>query len=264
MEHSNSKTLKPPAMCGDTCTVTSLVSRFTHADFARRWLGPIVIIAVGVANAWWSWRKSPDILVDFGQAPYIAWQLATGKTLYTDIAYFQGPFSPYLNAVWFRLFGVGLTTLIVCNLVILCGVTYLLYQILSLISNRLSATIGCITFLVLFAFAQFVLCGNYNFVCPYAHESTHGIALSLVGIWCLSLYLRRNRSCWIAWAGVSLGLVFLTRVEMFLATFLAMTTGLGLIFWCEKPRTARLMRVVGLFVGCACVPTGAWLCIAMP
>jgi hypothetical protein len=238
-----------------------------NANLVTRWLGPSAILLVGAIDTWWTWRKWPDVLLDFGRELYVAWQLASGKILYTDVAYFKGPLSPYLNAFWFRLFGVSVTTLIVCNLLILSVVVWLFYQILLLISNRSTATIGCITFLVLFAFPQFIGFGNYNFVCPYSHESTHGIALSLLGIWCLRIYLSRHGLLSIAGAGIMLGLAFLTTAEISLAAFLAMAAGLGLLLWQEQPGVGRSIRIVGLFAGCAVIPPVialALLCFKMP
>ena len=246
--------------------MTDSESHGGNANLVTRWLGPVVILLVGAIDAWWTWRKWPDVLLDFGRELYAAWQLSAGKTLYADVAYFKGPLSPYLNALWFRLFGVSVTTLIVCNLAILGLVVYLLYQILTLISNRSTATIGCITLLLLFAFPQFIGIGNYNFVCPYSHELTHGIALSLLGIWCLRIHLRSHALLPIAGAGLLLGLVFLTAAEMSLAACLAMITGLALTLWQERPGPARVIRVAGLFVGCAIVPpliAFALLCLKM-
>jgi len=87
-----------------------------------------VIGLVAVTMLSWSWGTWPDVLIDFGRELYVPWQLATGKILYADIAYFNGPFSPYLNSLWFRLFGVSLRTLVTCNLAILALLTVLLYQ----------------------------------------------------------------------------------------------------------------------------------------
>jgi hypothetical protein len=64
--------------------------------------------------------------------------LSAGKTLYTDVAYFKGPLSPYLNALWFRLFGVSVTTLIVCNLAILGVIVWLFYPSSELAIDRLA------------------------------------------------------------------------------------------------------------------------------
>ena len=143
-------------------------------------------------------------------------------------------------------------------------VVYLLYQILLLISDRLSATIGCVVFLTLFAFPQFIGIGNYNFVCPYSHECTHGILLSLSGIWCLRIYLSRHGLLPIAAAGILLGLAFLTSAEMSSAACLAMATGLGLSLWQERTGSAPVIRVVSLFAGCAIIPPVDWFRPTLP
>ena len=54
----------------------------------------------------WSWRKWPDPLVDFGRELYVPWQITEGQVLFRDVASLFGPLSPYLNALWFRLFGM--------------------------------------------------------------------------------------------------------------------------------------------------------------
>jgi hypothetical protein len=76
---------------------------------------------------WAGWRRWPDVFVDFGWQLYTPWRLASGKVLYTDIAYFSGPLSPYWNSLWFRLFGPGLMILVAVNGVILAGVLVLLW-----------------------------------------------------------------------------------------------------------------------------------------
>lgn len=43
----------------------------------------------------------------------------TGVRLHVDISYLNGPLSPYLNALWFTLFGVGFRTVDVGNVVLL-------------------------------------------------------------------------------------------------------------------------------------------------
>lgn len=60
------------------------------------WCGPALVSVSFLALSVWTWRKWPDLLVDFGRELYVPWQLTTGKVLYVDIAYFNGPLSPYL------------------------------------------------------------------------------------------------------------------------------------------------------------------------
>ena len=73
----------------------------------------------------WSWRTWPDPLIDYGQQLYVSWRLAEGDALYRDVAYLYGPLSPWINAALFRLFGVGLITLVAGNLVIPVSYTHL-------------------------------------------------------------------------------------------------------------------------------------------
>ena len=66
-----------------------LKKRFSRSIFLDKdWIVFLVLFIIFVALAFWSWRKWPDILIDFGHELYIPWQLASGKVLYKDIAFF--------------------------------------------------------------------------------------------------------------------------------------------------------------------------------
>ena len=232
-----------------------------------RWAGPLVIAAVSLAMLVWQWRSWPDVLVDFGRELYVAWQLAEGKVLYTDIAYFNGPLSPYLNSLWFRLFGVSLMTLAVCNMVIVVGLIVLLYRVLLDIADRVSATAACVTFATIFGFGNLLAISNYNYICPYSHEMTHGVVLAMVSIWCVSMYHRRGRIIYVAGAGLALGLAFLTKAEVFLAGAAAVCVALLLTIWSERLAGGRLIRLSGIFVGLVMLPViiaFGLLCMVMP
>ncbi|UCC84708.1 MAG: glycosyltransferase family 39 protein [Gemmatimonadota bacterium] len=223
----------------------------------------MAIVSVGLTMLVYSWRAWPDPLVDFGREVYVAWQLAVGKTLYTDVAYFNGPLSPYLNSLWFRIFGTSISTLALANIALLALLTGLLYRLLNAASDRLSAAVACVMFLTLFAFAQYVGIGNYNFVAPYSHEVSHGLILSVASVASLATYARRRRGIWIVCAGFTLGLVFLTKIEVFLAAAAATLGGLGLILWTERPSSARTVRLALGAAGAALVaPTVAYLLLA--
>src|SRR5579885_3012526 len=80
-----------------------------HPPFSMLHL--LLIIAAFVVMLIWSWGAWPDPLVDFGTHLYVPWQLSVGKVLYRDVAYYNGPLSPYFNALMFKVFGVGLHVL---------------------------------------------------------------------------------------------------------------------------------------------------------
>ncbi|HVT89103.1 MAG TPA: glycosyltransferase family 39 protein [Tepidisphaeraceae bacterium] len=190
----------------------------------------------------WTWLGWPDPLVDFGRELYVPWQLAQGKVLYRDIAYFNGPFSPYFNSLLFRLFGESLRTIVLANLILLAGLTWMIWRLIEQTSDAMTATVACVVLLTVFSFVQFVGIGNYNFVTPYSHEMTHGIVLSFAAMTCLSRFIDKRRAVFATLTGISLGLVFLTKAEVFLAAALAIGIGLAL----SKPPVKSL---VGFAVG---------------
>lgn len=188
-------------------------SRFRHEAPAVF----LIALTFAVLTAW-SWRKWPDLLVDFGGELYVPWQLSEGKVLYRDMAWLHGPLSPYLNALWFRLFGVSLTTLICANLSILAGATVLIYATFRTFCGRFASTLTVLVFLFVFAFSQYLWIGNYNFVCPNTHALVHGVVLGIGMIFLLSTYSRSRNIVLLLLAGLCLGLSFLTKPELFLAT----------------------------------------------
>ncbi len=231
-----------------------------------RVFGPAVIAATGAIMLAWTWRTWPDPLVDFGRELYVPWQLAEGRVLYTDIAHFTGPLSPYWNALWFRLLGPSLSALVAVNVVLLAGLTALLYALLVHVAGRFAGTVGALVFVTLFAFSPFGI-GNYNYVCPYSHELTHGILLTLAGLCAIGRHHRRGGAGGIAGAGLALGLLALTKIEVLAAGGAAILLGVALTLWVERPLAPHLARLLAAFTAAALVPilvTVAGFSMAMP
>jgi len=206
-----------------------------------RWAPFLILAAAFCFFAWRSWRTWPDVLVDFGHELYIPWRLTEGDRLYETIAFTMGPLSQSFNALLFRLFGVSLSTLIWANLVILAGITALLFEIFRLCGTRATATAAALFFLAVFAFSQYSIIGNYNYVCPYRHEMTHGLALGLAELYCLIRFGERHDRRWLIAAGFCLGLVGLTKAEPLLPAVAcaAVAVGFGRIAREEQMSSAQ-------------------------
>ena len=127
----------------------------------------------------------------------------------------------------FRLFGATIRTLVLVNLALLAVCTVLIFSLLNGLANRWTATGGCVVFLAVFGFGHNLGLGNYNYVCPYAHEITHGMLFSLLSIQLLWQHVKRGSTLPIAASGVSCGFVFLAKPELFVACFLAIVAGWG-------------------------------------
>jgi hypothetical protein len=178
-----------------------------------------------------SWRTWPDILIDFGHELYVPWRLSLGDRLYRDIAFTMGPLSQHFNSLLFRLFGVSLTTLIVANVAILAVILAMLVWIFRRLGSRGSATFIGLFFLAVFSFAQYRLVGNYNYVCPYRHEVTHGLALGLANLICLVRLSETRQKRWLAACGLFLGLIALTKSEMLLPAVMTAMTAIWAVIW---------------------------------
>jgi hypothetical protein len=225
----------------------------------REWLGPVSLAALFLALSAWTWRKWPDVLVDFGRELYVPWQLLAGKVLYRDLAHLNGPLSPYLNALWFYIFGVSLTTLIVINLILTAVVTTTIFFLMKRSCDRLTATCSCMVFLCISAFAHFTFTGNYNFVCPYSHELTHGILLSILMILFMTGFSRRGGPGMLIASGFCLGLVFLTKAEVFLAALAAALVGMVLTVGTQRRSGGRTIVLLCAFWVAALLPAAFFL-----
>jgi hypothetical protein len=231
--------------------VRTMISSQIPASHAKNL---IILVITFAALTVWSWRKWSDPVVDFGRELYQPWQISVGKVLYRDIAVLFGPFSQYLNALWFTLFGVSVTTLIVCNLVILAALVACIYYLFASACGASTALVTAVAMLVLFGFSQYVSPGNYNFVCPYSHEATHGTALAVAAMVCLYRGARDSRRRWFALAGFCYGLVLLTKAEVALAITAAAAAGLAGAHTLDRPSTKAVRAGLWLFVGAAGLP----------
>lgn len=220
-----------------------------------------IVAGTFIAMAAWTWFGWPDPIVDFGRELYVPWRITEGQVLYRDIAYFNGPLSPHLNALVFTVLGVSFRSIAIANLVLLALLTWLIWRLFSRIADRLTATACCVLLLTVFSFIQLLLIGNYNFIAPYSHEITHGVILSFVAMALLARDIRTMRSIWLVGAGLALGCVFLTKAEVFLAAAAAVSLGVVI----ASP--GRVLRAMAVFVGAAVIPpllAFAVLCVAMP
>lgn len=215
-----------------------------------------VLAGLATFFAYASWLKWPDPLIDFGRELYLPWRIVQGAVLYTDEKHLYGPLSPYLNSLFFRLGGVGLTTLVTANVLIYAIILGLLYYLVREGWGRWAAFVSCGFFVGVFSFSQLVGIDNYNFLTPYSHEMTHGTLLVLCLIVTLRRVVRSLHSGYVAAAGVLAGLSILLKPEIIFAAGATVAGAVLLILLRDsrKPEWARWFRAAGIFLAGACVP----------
>jgi hypothetical protein len=243
------------------------MKRRSFSSSAAR-LGLPLVFVVGAIMVIWTWGTWPDPLVDFGRELYVPWQLWQGRVLYRDIAHFNGPLSAYFNALLYLIFGVSLRSLVIGNLAIAVCMAVMIHSLFRRAGGeRFSATICGLVFAMLFLSLQLVDIGNYNWITPYSHELTHGVALSFASLLMLALYLAKPRAVWIAACGFALGCVFLTKIEVFATAAPSVVIGFLLSTRTRRLRREKALRHLALFVVALLAPPAiaiALLSLAMP
>ncbi len=221
---------------------------FKISRTTRNLLAISILVSVASALTAWSWRKWPDILVDFGHELYIPWQITLGKVLYKDMMFSMGPVSQYFNALLFSIFGVSLDTLIVANLAILAIITLLIYVLFARICDYANTIIIGVVFLTVFAFSQYVGVGNYNYICPYRHETTHGLLFCLLLVTSLVRYADSAGRWMIFSAGTLTALTFLTKSEFFVASTTICLTAAVILVQSRKIHQRNRIELAFMFI----------------
>jgi hypothetical protein len=178
-----------------------------------------------------SWRRWPDLIVDFGRELYVPWRLAEGELLYRDIVHYYGPLAVTVNSWLFRIFGPGFDTLFWTGLLLLAGFTLALRAFFLPLVGPVAASLLLALFLTGFAFGNFVLIGNYNWVAPYSYDAIYGVYLGFGLLVALARYLADPKPRWLALAGMALGATYLTKPENFLAALSVAAIGALAALW---------------------------------
>jgi len=219
-----------------------------------RW-GPILLLLALLVMAAISWGKWIDILVDFSLQVYAPWQLAQGQVLYKDIVYIYGPLSAYIHSLLFTVFGPGISVLAWFNIGLIVILTVIIHHLFRNLFNPLTGFLAALSFIVVFAFGNYLQVSNYNFVCAYEYTLPHGVFLSFVAIHQFVSYLRNPLSRRLFWIGLLSGLILLTKPEVFLAEITAIGTGLLLAFQLQETSLKNKLHKILIFFSAFFIPS---------
>lgn len=236
---------------------------WTGEGLAERW-GPLMIAVCGAFMAAIGWMKWGDLMIDYGAQVYLPWQISEGRVLYRDLFYLYGPLSSHVHAFLFSLFGPGIRVLILFNLFLVAVLAGLIFVLFRRLADALTATLCALTFVVVFALAQYQGSGNFNFLAPYNYDVTHGVFLGMVTLFLYEAYLRRGGVARLVALGLLTGLTFLTKPEAFLALFTAMLAGMPLaVFSREGSRRTKWLKLGLWMLAFLSTPLAFWMYLAL-
>ncbi len=217
-----------------------------------------VIGALIAALAWKTWRRWPDVTVDFGAQLYMPWQISTGAVLYRDVHYLAGgPLSQHWHALLFKIFGVSFLAVVFSNLILVALLLAVIYLCFYRCSDQLTAMTACAAVLLVFAFAHYTTRGIFNYITPYCAEVVHGLVLSALAVALLSRWFETQKAWLAGAAGFCGGLTLLTKPELFLASGLAAAAAAA-IFWRVRRNAKLLGRSLALMAGAGVIPAAGF------
>ena len=199
-------------------------------------LGILLLVGLTTFLLVTSWRRWPDVLVDFGYQLYIPWRLAQGEVLTSGhMLNFYGPLSQYVNAGLFALFGPGLMILVTANLLVFAAIISAIYVLCRHAWGPGAAVAATASFIAVFGFSQFIIVGNYNFATPYSHEATHGFLVCLLLVLVLIKLFKEMTTFYSFLAGFLLGLSALLKLEILMAAGIVTMAAIVIQYRRSKP-----------------------------
>jgi hypothetical protein len=228
---------------------------------------PLSLAALLVFMLTQSWLRWMDPLIDFPRSLYVAWRLREGDLLYDQVVSWYGPLPHLVEAAAFRLFGVGLDTMVWLNIAVAVVVLLLLRAIFGALGNRWTGWLCTMVFLCVFVVGHYRLVANYNFITPYASQATYGFAGLLLVLWALLRQLKSERPSWLGIAGLGLAITYLDKPEPLLAAMgsLGIYGAVGFIHRARSPApTADWSRAGRWAIRAASWLAGGFLCVWLP
>lgn len=152
--------------------------------------------------------KCGNFLIDFSRESYIPFQINNNEILVKDILLIYGAFGYIFNAFLYKIF-FNINTLLVEALIISYFISIIFYYILKKFTNEKTALIFSVLFVSVNVFSN----STFSFILPYSYSVLWGI----FGIYLVlySILYQKNKLLFF-----SLGLIFASRIEFFIVTFL--------------------------------------------
>lgn len=183
--------------------------------------GAAVFVGAAAALYLVSRGKWSDAIIDSGREWIVPDALSRGEMLYRDVVYWFGPFTPYVHAAAFRLFGSSFVTLVAAGAVAAVGVLAALFVVLDRVAGRRQAlawTALAVPALVFMPHAGGLLLGM-------GYRIWHAAGWALAAVAAASSGRRRSLALL---AGAAAGLAGLCRTEWGLAALAGCVIALGL------------------------------------
>lgn len=221
---------------------------------SRRLSSAALLATGGLATAvlWIVSRgKWSDAIVDTGTEWIYADALARGQMLYRDVLYWFGPFTPYFQSAFFRIFGSTFSTLALCGVAGAFGVLWALFFALRRVTGRREAILWAGLAIPALVFMP----NSGGAILGMGYRIWHPAGFALLGCALASLPGSRGNTLRSLGAGVCAGLAGLCRTEWGVITLVSVLAAK----WMGSRTSARLTRDMLLTAAAAVITFGGVL-----
>lgn len=158
--------------------------RFDKADT----IAICIILLVFTAMVLLTYAKWGEELVDCFRNACIAEELYRGKLLYKDIYYVYGPMVVYFHSFLFGVFGVNLSVLYTCGIVIAAIISGIAYTLSRQFFKPLPATLIVTLFIIQMVFRPTL----FQYIFPYSYETLYGSLLFFGSLLSIVIYIKKD------------------------------------------------------------------------
>jgi len=202
--------------------------------------------------------KWSDPIIDSGSEWMYADALARGQLLYRDVVYWFGPFTPYFQAIFLRIFGSSFVSLVISGIVGSVFTLVALYWALRRVSGRREAFLWTALAIPVLIFMP----NSGGAILGMGYRSWHPASFSLLAVACASRIDRRSVVPRAVLVGTLCALAGLSRTEWGLMALAGSVAAFvlsrdGRVVWLRSAALAAVvavlefLAVVALFVGLA-------------
>lgn len=216
------------------------------------YLSPVLVAFLFMTAV--SWRRWLSPLTDSGREMDLPLRLLNGELLYRDINYLYAPFSPYFNALLYRLFGIHLDVLQAAGLLGAALVVFLIFRISRRLLSPLDAVLATVSVIVWLAFKP-----HGNLVSPYAYSALHATIFALVALLFSLRYLETARVRDLFVAACAAALAAVTKLEFALPAITAIGCALLILHLRDWNKLAKRVAIAALPILSLVVAVYSWL-----
>ncbi|MBO6087558.1 glycosyltransferase family 39 protein [bacterium] len=193
-------------------------------NFTDKYGYPIITVLVILFFSFWCGQHYGSLFSDRGRELLIPEEILNGKVPYKDITLIYFPLGFYINALFYKIMGVSLNTLLttqtVLSVLYMLGFYFLSKEFLSKSTSFL---------LTLFIILSCIFAPNdlFSMIFPYSYARTYGIMASFLCVFCFIKLFKTDNIKYLYISAVATGFALSCKIE-FLSTVLFLIIALFL------------------------------------